>query len=341
MMHQKTNWQKLKNVDLDWSIFHIRAKMLDHIRKHFNQQGFFETEAPIVTHKPTLDNNIDSIACKVKTPDNKSYPCYLHTSPEYAMKKLLSAGSGNIYYLGKVFRDGELTVLHNPEYTMAEWYRVEADYHDIMKDVQNLICDCAKALFNKTAFMYKNYRVDLEPPWPVLTVSELFEKLLAVSSFELQKKNALAKTADKHGIHYTPDDDWETLFHRLFIEKIEPALDPSKPTFIIDYPIRLALMARHKHEDDHFAERVELYIAGMELANGYSELTDPDEQLIRFKEALNQRSRFNAGQIDHDLIQALQFGMPPCAGMALGVDRLLMFFLDKSQIRDVLLFPFI
>jgi len=339
-MGNKPNWQKLKDGDLSWSTFKYRAKILHEIRKYFYRQGFLEIEAPTLTPYPTLDNNITSIKSKIKTPNGQIHKCYLHTSPEHAMKKLLAAGSGPIFFLGKVFRDNELTKLHNPEYTMAEWYQIHADYHDIMRDTQNLICTIAKRIFKKMNFVYQNQTVNLEPPWPVLSILKLFKMHFGISSVEMLDKESLRLIANKYGVHYAVDDDWETLYHRLFMERIEPTLGHSKPVFIIDYPIQIGLMARRKSGNDHFVERVELYIAGLELANGYSELTEPNEQIARFQKQQNHLSNINHNRIDDELIHALHLGIPPCAGIALGVDRLLMFFLNKSEIREVLLFPF-
>lgn len=339
-MNQKPNWKKLRNGELSWSIFKFRADMLRRMRTFFDRRGFLEIEAPMLTPFPSLDNNIASVSCRIHTPDNRSHIRYLHTSPEHAMKKLIAAFSGNIYFLGKVFRDKESTKLHNPEYTMAEWYRMHSNYQGIMRDTENLVCDLAQNLFHQMKFTYQTQSIDLTPPWSVKSVSELFDEAFRLKSFELSDPEALRYSADRHNIHYAPDDDWETLFHRLFMDKIEPALGRKKPVFVADYPIQMGLMARRKTDEKQFVERVELYIGGLELANGYSELVDPEEQYIRFSKQRKQTPETETRPLDDELIQALKAGMPPCSGMALGVDRLLMFFLNKSQIRDVLLFPF-
>ncbi|MFC1569506.1 EF-P lysine aminoacylase EpmA [bacterium] len=341
-MTQKSNWEKLHNRDLDWSVFRIRSQILQGIREFFNKKNFLEIEAPTLTPYPTLDNNIDSIKCEIDTPDNQTKTLYLHTSPEHAMKKLLAAGSDNIYYLGKVFRNNELTRLHNPEYTMVEWYRLEADYHDIMKDTQDLISTIVDKLFGSFTFKYQNRVVDLIPPWPIISISELFKNTFELSSSELLSEESLQLAAERYSIHYSKKDDWETLFHRLFMDKIEPNLGIPQPVFIIDYPQKIGLMARSKSEDSRFVERVELYIAGLELANGYSELTDPNEQLQRFSKQQKIKKDYNSKNypIDHELIDAMKLGLPNCAGIALGIDRLLMFLLNKTEIQDVILFPF-
>lgn len=340
-MTQIPNWKKLRNGKLDWSVFQLRSKVLRVVREYFGEQNYMEIEAPLLTPFPTLDNHIESIHCDVETTGGRSHRLYLHTSPEHAMKKLLSAGSGSIYFLGKVFRDNETTRLHNSEFTMAEWYRIQADYHDIMHDTRTLICRIADRCFNSHIFRYQNTEIDLTPSWPVVSVSELFNSTYGLSPSELLSKESLKRTAEKYAIHTAPDDDWETLFHRLFLANIEPGLGIPQPVFVIDYPDKIGLMARHKSGDSGFVERVELYIAGLELANGYSELTDPEEQLHRFEQQKKRRKacEYYNDPVDRELIEAMKLGMPACAGIALGVDRLIMLFLNRSEIQDVILFP--
>ncbi|MFC1569517.1 amino acid--tRNA ligase-related protein [bacterium] len=185
-------------------------------------------------------------------------------------------------------------------------------------------------------------------PHPLHVVSEKTKPILLLTTIE--EKISIFEKRDLHHVLFMPftraladlKDDWETLFHRLFMDKIEPNLGIPQPVFIIDYPQKIGLMARSKSEDSRFVERVELYIAGLELANGYSELTDPNEQLQRFSKQQKIKKDYNSKNypIDHELIDAMKLGLPNCAGIALGIDRLLMFLLNKTEIQDVILFPF-
>jgi lysyl-tRNA synthetase class 2 len=333
--------QQLKSGVFDPNIFRIRAKVLQSIRNFFNEQGFLEIESPILTPYPTLDNHIESIECTVNIPSGRRKTLYLHTSPEHALKKLISAGSGPLFYAGKVFRNNELTHLHNPEFTMVEWYRLDADYRDIMNDTQSLVCQIARSVFSEMCFQYGPHMVDLSQPWKRKSLAGLFQAHFAIDPGEMLNGDTLKTVARQHRIHFREEDDWETLFHRLFMAKIEPDLGCPEPVFITDFPVELGLMAKRKADDSRWVERAELYIAGLELSNGYSELTDPEEQLNRF-ESQHKLIKTNPSPgypIDYELIGMMKERFPSCAGMALGIDRLLMFFLNKTQIQEVILFP--
>jgi lysyl-tRNA synthetase class 2 len=339
-MNRIPNWKKLKNGDMNWDVFRTRYMILRHVRSFFDRKHFLEIEAPILTPYPTLDNNIESIDCTLSGPDDSEHRLFLHSSPEHAMKKCLASGSGNIYYLGKVFRNREATRMHNPEFTMAEWYRMDSDYRDIMKDLENLIGGILHAMTGRHSIRYQSHQIDLKPPWTELSITEAFGKKLGLSTVDLLDKDSLKKTAAKNSIYFSPDDNWEILFHRLFMEKIEPFLGLDRPVFVRDFPSEMGLMAKCKNREPEFVERVELYIAGIELANGYSELTDPETQYQRFcrQHKIKEDSGFTGYPIDDELIDALE-NLTPCSGVALGVDRLIMLFLDKTNIRDVILFP--
>ena len=327
------------NKNIDWLLFQKRAAILRSIRSYFDSQGFLEVESPILTPYPTLDANILSMK-SVLNLDHR-HTLFLHTSPEHTMKKLLAAGAGNIYYLGKVFRDGELTDLHNPEFTMAEWYRTDATYEDIIQDTQNLIVHVAQDVFGSTSFDYDEQPIDLSPAWDRTTLTDLFLEKTGISLPDCYDLSDFKKTAADHGFRVQSDDDWESLFFRIYLEKVEPGLGIPKPLFITDYPARMGLMARRKANDLERVERVELYIGGLELANGYTELLDPDEQKERFLEQLMKKedAGFQEYRIDEELLEALPAIPSPTAGIALGVDRLIMLLTNKSDIWDVILFP--
>lgn len=339
---QKPNWQKLRDYEMDWSVFYLKAKIIKAIRSFFESQEFLEIDAPILTPYPTLDSHIHNMETVFHQENGSFLPFFLHTSPEHAMKKLLAAGTERIFFLGKVFRNREITRLHNPEFTMVEWYRANATYRDIQKDTEDLICFVAEKVFSKQDLIYQGEKIGLTSPWKRITLSDLFKREAGIDLENSNTIESLKKAASSCGIQFQPDDDWETLFFRIFLDRIEARLGFPKPIFIVDYPLSLALMARKKEDNPQWVERVELYIAGMELANGYSELTDPEEQKQRFEE--EQKRKYEEDNkyypVDKDLLSALEWGIPPSAGVALGVDRLVMLFTDKNDIQDVLLFPF-
>jgi len=340
-MKTQPNWQRLRSGELDWSIFKLRERVLWSVRTFFRDCGFLEIESPLLTPFPTLDANIHSFRTAMQAEGRKPREFYLHTSPEYSMKKLISAGSGNIFFVGKVFRNRELTPLHNPEFTMVEWYRLDADYLTIQQDTEDLIRFIVAEAFPGNGPRRVGLEMDFSPHWNRITVRELFLNHTGIDLDSCPNAESLSACAKKLGTHTNPDDDWETLFFRIFLEKIEPFLGVRRPVFVMDYPVRMGLMAKRKAENPEWVERTELYIAGTELANGYTELVDPVEQRARL-EAERKKKR-NAGDgpcpVDEGLLQALELGLPPCAGIALGLDRLIMLLAGKKYIEEVLPFP--
>lgn len=337
-----SNWEKLHSNELSWIIFKKRAKILQHIREFFKENDYLEVEAPLLTPFPSLDSNIYSMETQFESESHKFKKLFLHTSPEHSMKKLLTSGIDKIFFLGKAFRNRELTPIHNPEFTLLEWYRTGANYLEIQNETETLIRTIAKKIFSKEKFTYKNKSVDLSPPWNQKTIQELFKEKINIDFNQCLGLNGFKKELKRRGLTFHPDDDWETLFYRIFIDHIDPDLGIPKPIFIRDYPMQLSLMAKSKENNPNYCERIELYIGGLEIANGYTELTDPDEQVQRFRHEQIQKKHAGFGHytIDKPLLSALKLGIPQSAGIALGVDRLIMFLLNKEHIQDVLLFPF-
>ena len=337
MTIQKPNWQKIRNGELDPDVFRFRSEVIRFIRQFFTSRGFLEIEAPCITPWPTLDSNIESVEVRMM---EVGTPFYLHTSPEHAMKKWLASGADKIFFLGKVFRNSELTAMHNPEFTMVEWYRKGATYLDIQQDTESLIHDMA-IQFKKTKLNYQNIQLDLTPPWDRIFLADLFRERAGIDLNSCLDKDTLLNATKKTGFPCGEQDDWETLFFKIFLDRIEPDLGVPKPVFVIDYPEKLGLMAKRKTNRSDWVERAELYIGGLELANGYTELTDVAEQKRRFEaEQTKKRDIGHNYPIDEELLSAMEHGLPSCAGMALGVDRLIMLFSDKSDIQDVIAFPF-
>jgi lysyl-tRNA synthetase class 2 len=294
-----------------------RAKLLSELRSFFSQRDVLEVETPVLSQAPVSDPYIEPFKLHQSN-------LYLHTSPEYSMKRLLCAGSGCIYQVARVFRAGEAGGKHNPEFSMLEWYRVGMNDHDLMAEVAELV----------NQLLLNDENISL---LPVVKISyrELFEKKLGINPHEIDE-NSLAKLAQPYLGGATFELDKDGWLDILMTHAIEPTLVKKQLTFIYDYPASQAALARIMLDDNgvKIARRFELYVGGMELANGYWELTDGQEQQARFERDANNTGR----TVDANLIAALNAGMPDCAGGALGLDRLLMLKENQKTISDVLAF---
>lgn len=295
-----------------------RARLLRDIRSYFADRGVPEVETPLISQAGNTDPEIQS----VRTADGN----YLRTSPEFALKRLLAAGSGDIFELGRVFRAGEAGRHHNPEFTLLEWYRTDFNYHHLMDEVTALVLHCGRGKFDRWTQQRLSYR-------------ELFQQHLGLNPFTAVI-DELRATASQHGIADIELDrrQWLDL---LISHCIQPALPRQCLTFVYDFPVKQAALANIRPDTPPVAERFELYLGRIELANGYQELTDSAEQQRRFDAENTQREQRGDArcQTDRHLVTALASGLPECAGVALGVDRLLMAICDAESISDVIAFP--
>jgi lysyl-tRNA synthetase class 2 len=324
-----------------------RARVLQATRDFFAEAGFVEVDTPALQVSPGLEPHLKAFATVLHDAnDGAARPVYLHTSPEFAMKKLLAGGLPRIWQLAHVFRDGERSATHHPEFSMLEWYRAGAGYHDLMADCETLLRRAQEAA-GVAALTWNGHSADAHRPWQRLSVAEAFARhagidLLATAPDPAQPDAALlAAAAAKAGIAPHPGDDWETLFFRIFLERIEPYLGIGAPTILYDYPLALAALSRPKPDDPRLCERFELYVCGLELANAFGELTDPAEQRRRFlaDQAKKQALYGETYPIDEDFLAALAHGLPDCAGIALGFDRLIMLATGARHIEEVLWAP--
>jgi lysyl-tRNA synthetase class 2 len=304
-----------------------RARALAAIRGFFAARGFLEVDTPAMVPSPGLDVHLDAFAVPgARGPGFVDGTGYLITSPEYQMKRLLVGGVPRCFQIGHCFREGEVGARHNPEFTMLEWYRAFAGVDEVVADTEDLVRHVAGALGRGDALDVAGARVDLAQPFERLTVGDAFARYAGVPAEE-----ALALA--------TRDED---RFFRLLVDAVEPALAAApRPVFLIDYPAPFASLARLRDSDPRVAERFELYVAGVELCNGFGELTDPVEQRARLER--DQAERRRAGKpvypIDERFLAALEEGMPPSAGNALGVDRLIAVCLGTDRIGAVSAFP--
>jgi elongation factor P--(R)-beta-lysine ligase len=333
-----------------------RGRILAATRDFFGERGFVEVETPVLQVSPGLEPHLRAFSTRLHDPrGGTTVPRYLHTSPEFAMKKLLVGGEPRIWQLAHAFRDGERGATHHPEFAMLEWYRAGATYRDLMDDCEGLLraAQAATAALpaetgvHKYPLTWNGKSVDPREPFERLTVAEAFAgyagiDLLATAPDPLRPDLALlAAAAGQIGIAPHPGDDWEALYFRIFLDRIEPHLGVGAPTILCDYPVSMAALSRRKPDDLRLCERFELYVCGLELANAFSELTDPAEQRVRFR-ADQVRKQALYGEtypIDEDFLAALEHGLPECAGIALGFDRMVMLCTGAEHMEDVLWAP--
>jgi lysyl-tRNA synthetase class 2 len=267
---------------------------------------------------------------------------YLHTSPEYCMKKLLAQGWEKIFQICRVFRDEEVSRTHQIEFTMLEWYRTHADYRKIMEDCEGLLDFLSREILKGSELTYQGKKIDLAPPAERLSVAGAMQLYGKVDIEKNCDGASLLEEAKAKGFRFDPGAyySFDEIFFKIFLEAVEPRLGHPKPTILYDYPAAMGALARLKPENPVWAERFELYIAGLELANAFSELVDPVEQRKRFESEQRLRAVLEKPlyPIDEELLTALSL-MPPSAGIALGVDRLAMLFCDVPSIQEVLAFP--
>ena len=323
--------RRLADGELPWEALRARARVLEGIRTFFRDRGFLEVDPPIAQAYPNIDLNIFPV--KIADASGKAARFYLHTSPEPAMKKLLAAGSCDIFFLGKVFRDREGSPLHSPEFTMLEWYRVGGDADAVMRDVEELVRTLARTIGGEAVVHGNGRELPLDGPWPRWELDDAFRELLGVG---MAGEKELREALDRKGLRPGADESWEDLFHRACLDVVEPTLAERGACFLTGYPAPLAAMARRRTGRPEVSERFEGFVAGVEIVNGYEELTDPAEQEERLL-ALAERHRRSAGEtlpVDPGFLDALRRGLPPCAGAALGVDRLVMLLLRKDDIGD-------
>ncbi len=287
----------------------MRARIIQDIRRFFVDHGYLEVETPHRIPAPAPETHIDAIP---------SGSWFLHPSPELCMKRLLAAGYEEMFQICRVWREGERGSRHTPEFTLLEWYRTGSDYSDLMEECEEMIRGVATSIALKGKVLSGGHTIDLSSPWERISVSNAFDRYAKRSMREALEGN---------------------LFDELMVEQIEPWLGMEKPTFLYDYPAERCALARLKKEDPSIAERFELYMGGVEIANAFSELADPEEQRRRFikEQALRREMLKPVYPMPEKFLEELS-EMPPSAGIALGVDRLVMVLLDAARIDDVVAF---
>jgi len=320
-----------------------RDRIMASFREWFRMRGFLEVETPALQISPGNETHLHAFATEIEAPDGKRSPLYLHTSPEFACKKLLAAGESRIFTFARSFRNRERGALHHPEFTLLEWYRANEPYETLMADCASLLAEAAKASGHST-LRWRDRTADPFATPERLTVAGAFSRfahidlmaMLPAGAPDLEKMIAAARA---QGIRLADDDTWSDIFSRVLVEKIEPRLGIGAPTLLYEYPLPEAALARPAI-DPRVAQRFELYACGVELANGYGELVDAAEQRRRFEAAMAEKQRRYGTRypIDPDFIAALE-KMPQASGVALGFDRLVMLATAATRIEQVLWAP--
>lgn len=322
-----------------------RGRVKAAFRAYFEGQGFAEVECGALVASPGNETHLHAFETSLTGPDQSNRSLYLHTSPEFASKKLLAAGEEKIFDFARVYRNRERGRLHAPEFTMLEWYRAREDYGAVIADSLALLRLAADTTGAKE-FRYRDAVCDPRADADWLTVAQAFTHhagidLLATLSAEGEgDADALRSRARRGGIDVADDDDWSDMFAKILTLRVEPRLGLDRPCILYEYPVCEAALARMSPRDGRVAERFELYACGVELANGFGELTDPVQQRARFEKEMDKKARVYGKRypLDEDFLMALET-MPPASGVAMGFDRMVMLATGAPNIDSVLWTP--
>ena len=335
-------WSAARHADIRPFLTH-RAAITRSLRVWFESRGFTEVETGILQVSPGNETHLHAPHTSLTRPNGEEVTCYLRTSPEFACKKLLAGGETKIFELARVFRDRERGDLHLPEFTMLEWYRADAPYEDVMADCVTVIAQAAQVTGIGT-FSFRGKACDPHAEPELLTVAAAFSRhagidLLATIEGGEGDRAALAKAA-RGKVRLADDDSWSDIFSKILVEHIEPHLGLGRLTVLFEYPAPEAALARAKPADPRVAERFEVYACGVELANGFGELTDAAEQRRRFELAMDEKQRRYGERypLDEDFLAAVA-NMPEACGVALGFDRLVMLASGALRIDQVIWTP--
>ncbi|MGY2053160.1 EF-P lysine aminoacylase EpmA [Methylobacterium sp. JK268] len=315
------------------------------LRAWFAERGFVEVDTAALQVSPGNEAHLAAFATRAIGPDGRAQPLYLHTSPEFACKKLLAAGERRLVTFAPVYRNRERGPLHHPEFTLLEWYRAGESYGVLMRDCAALLARAAETA-GTDRFRYRDREADPFAEPERVTVAEAFHRfagidlLATVAPGGATDRGALHAAVTGAGLRTAPDDTWADLFSRVLVERVEPELGRGRPTILCEYPVPEAALARPSPDDPRVAERFELYACGVELANGFGELTDADEQRRRFVAEMDEKERIYGERypLDEDFLRALA-RMPEASGIALGFDRLAMLATGARRIEEVIWTP--
>ena len=316
-------------------IFIKRSKIVQSLRNFFLEQDYLEVETPMMQPIPG-----GAEAAPFKTHHNAlGMDLFLRIAPELYLKRLVVGGFERVFEINRNFRNEGISTQHNPEFTMVEFYQAYATYEDLMEITEKLFSQISRELTGSDTILYQKHSINLGGKWQRLTLLESLESIGGIDSQILNNKDKLLQFAADKGIKLTKTNHHGKIITKLFDLLVEPEL--IQPTFITGYPVEVSPLARRSDTQSEFTERFELFIAGREIANGFSELNDPKDQKSRFLQQVEERAAGDeeAHYMDQDYIEALEYGMPPTAGEGIGIDRLVMLLTNAASIREVILFP--
>ncbi len=316
-------------------IFKLRTRLLALAREFLDRQGFMEVETPMMQPIPG-----GATARPFETHHNAlDMKLYLRIAPELYLKRLLVGGLEKVYEINRNFRNEGISTQHNPEFTMLEFYWSYADFYQLMDLSEELFCYLARNLLHSLHLKYQAQEIDLNPPWRRLSFYQALEELGGLSPEQYQNQEQASNLVRKMGDHVELGENLGKIQAKLFDMLVEPQL--IQPHFIFHYPVQISPLSRKNQEHPDLTDRFELFIAGKEMANAFSELNDPRDQRQRFEEQVQAKEQGDEEShfMDEDYLRALEYGMPPAAGQGIGIDRLVMLFTDSPSIREVILFP--
>lgn len=317
-------------------LFETRTRMIKAVRRFFDSRNFLEVETPMMHPIPG-----GAVAKPFVTHHNVlDMALFLRVAPELYLKRLVVGGFERVYEINRNFRNEGLSTRHNPEFTMLEFYQAYATYEDLISMTSELVFEISQSEFQTDTIRWGDHEISFTKEPKVLSMEESVAQALGVSeTYDLRDEKVLRQHATQHNLSLSKDLGWGGVLNEVFETLVEPTL--IQPCFIVQYPIEISPLARRNEADPLFADRFEYFVGGREIANGFSELNDPDDQAERFQNQVQRLKRGDdeAMHFDQDYINALQYGLPPTAGEGLGIDRLVMLFTNTATIRDVLLFP--
>lgn len=332
-----STWKEIKDNPKLRQKYDARIAIIRLIREFFWSQNFVETDTPAALRLPGQEPYLNPAPLQLRDERGRAHDFYLQTSPEYAMKKLLAAGYEKIFQICKCWRDGEeFGGTHNPEFTMIEWYRSPGRYEEVMDDTEAMVKYVGERLMIDDLRL-KDCRIDIAGDWEKVSMKELWQKYLNINLDDYLTVEKMAELARSLGYLVDETDAYEDVFYKIFLNKIELNLGVERPVIVYEYPTQMAALARVCARDNRYAERFEVYVGGLELANAFGELTNADEQERRFIAEQTQRAALGKPvfSIDKELLNALKC-IPNAAGIALGVDRLVMVLTGARDIDEVL-----
>lgn len=336
-----STWEELHTNPRLKKIYTDRATIIRLIREYFWSRGFIETETPLAVRYPGQEPYLNPVPVTMHDERSVAHQLHIHTSPEFSMKKLLAAGYEKIFQITKTFRDYEsFGGNHNPEFTMIEWYRAPGICADFMDDMENLFKYVADAM-NIRVLRYRNKEVPIRGNWDRLTMRDVWKKYIQVELNDYLTVDAIQRLATNRGYSVNTDDEYDDLFFKIFLNEVEPYLGVERPVFVYDYPVQMTSLSRVCEHDTRYAQRVECYVGGLELCNGFGELTDPilQKQQLERDKLLREKLGKESWPVDPNFIQALKSlhdENRPAAGVAMGVDRMVVLCTGATDINEVI-----